>query len=162
MNKTDKTWLSRYAFSDITVYMRNEKGTYTNLTDYTISDDNESICIKSNSEYVLMFCSYFYNAYKSKVACRVCDISLNGLLVLAGIGDMSFIRRFDDGCDKNESLLAILCARKITNYNYGVAMQDKENPMIYRFYRQFWEKDEETGRNRRYKGEVLAKEFYIA
>ena len=109
-----------------------------------------------------MFCSYFYNAYKSKVACRVCDISLNGLLILAGIGDMSFIRRFDDGCDKNESLLAILCARKITNYNYGVAMQDKENPMIYRFYRQFWEKDEETGRNRRYKGEVLAKEFYIA
>lgn len=153
--------LPRYTFEDITVYMRTRKGDYANITDYTIADENnERLVIESNSDYVLMFCSYFYNSHKKKCIRRVCDVSIEDLLALAGIGDACFPKRFKDGCDDNIDLLSMLCARKITNYNYGTAIQSKENPTTYSFFRQGWHKV--NGKNRRYRLFILEKNFYEA
>lgn len=149
-----KKLLSKYNFVDLSVYMKTQTGEYLNLTEFVISDDNEAIVLKSNSKFVIMLCSFI------KKDRYICDVTLSELLALSGIHDVAFLRRFKDSSNNgdNDELLAVLCAKKIVDYNYGKVIK-KENE-VYSFHRQAFAKIEEK-RKKVYPC-ILEKVFYIA
>lgn len=153
--------LPKYTFADITVFMKTENGEYLNITDYRIlEEDNEKMHFNSNSRFVIMFCSFFYNSYKTQgQKPYICDITLKELENLAGIHDKSFLKRLNTSVDNdNEDLIAVLCARRILDYRYGKAVRADGN--IYAFYRQCSYKV--NGKNRKKKSLVFEKQFYEA
>lgn len=158
----EKLLLSRYVFTDITVFMRTSDGTYLNLTDFIVSGkENERLRLNSDSRYVIMLCSFFYVCVARKEGAKpyVCDITFDELLELAGIHDKSLLTRFNNSHgDLNEDLLAILCAKKIVDYQYGKVVRGSGN--TYGFYRQGYYK--ESGKYRRSMFLVFEKPFYEA
>lgn len=160
-DNVDKLMLPKYTFADITVFMKTGEGNeYLNITDYSVLEENERLCFNSDSPYVIMFCSYFYNSYKKDgQKPYICDISFEELLDLAGIHDKGFLKRFDGASEgANEELLAILCARRILDYRYGRAV--KGNKGTYSFFRQTSYKVD--GKSRRHLSLVVEKQFYKA
>lgn len=153
--------LPKYSFSDITVYMRTKDGKYLNLTDYEIAfKENERTAYKSKSKFIIVFCSFFYNAYKKRgIKPHICDITLTELLELAGIHDERFAKKYDD-VDNGEELLAMFCAKKIMNYRLGKIVKTNDKDKLYAFYRQAYQADE--GKNKKIKRLVFVKKFYEA
>lgn len=150
-----KKLLSKYNFVDISIYMRVQTGEYVNITDYIVSDDNEHISLKSDAKFVLTFCSFI------KQERYACSITLTELLKLAGIHDTAFLRRFKDSLKDgdNDELLAVLCAKKIVDYNYGKILRKDGNENTYSFHRQGYTKVE--GKNKRIYPLIFEKTLYI-
>lgn len=161
-DKVEKLLLPKYVFTDITVFMQTESGIYLNLSDFIVhGKENEKIHLNSNSQYVIMLCSFFYIciAQKEGVQPYICDITFDELLELAGIHDKSFLKRFKGSYgDTNEDLLAILCAKKIMDYRWGKVIKSDGN--AYCFYRQGYHRV--NGKNRRHNSLVFKKTFYKA
>lgn len=158
----EKLLLPKYVFADITVFMRVEDGTYLNISDFSVyGEDNEKLRLNSDSQYVVMLCSFFYVCIAKKEGQKpyVCDITLGELLELAGINDEVFPKRFKGIYEgENDDLLAMLCARKIMDYRWGKIVRGDGN--TYGFYRQGYHKV--NGKNRKRSFLVLKKAFYKA
>lgn len=153
-------FLPRYAYSDLTVFMRTGKNDYLNITDYSITEEeNERVTFQSNSPFVIMFFSLFYTASKSEIKPYVCDITFDELLELSGICDKGYVRRFVGTFgEASKEFLAVLCAKKILDYQCGNIAKDKGNR--YSFYRQGYIC--ENGRHKKQKKLVFTKDFYAA
>ena len=149
--------LSKYAYSDLTVFMRVDDNNYLNITDYSEGDNsNEHVEFHSDAPFAIMFYSLFYSSFKDDgTKPYICDITLEELCDLAGVHDAHFIKRFGE---TNKGLLAILCAREIVNYQHGKIVKEADNK--YSFYRQTHVREGEGYRKR--KAIVLTKEFYEA
>lgn len=133
-HKEDIMLLPKYAYSDLTVYMRVGENAYLNITDYSVmEEENERITLQSESPFVVMFCSFLYT-FQSNVKPWVCDLSFNELMQLSGVQDKEFTQRFVNKFgEKNKELLAILCAKKVLDYQYGNIVKEPNNKCS--FYR---------------------------
>lgn len=149
--------LPKYAYSDLTVFMRTGKNDYLNITDYSETDrTNEHVAFQSDAPFAIMFCSLFYSSFKDKgIKPYICDVTLEELCDLAGVHDASFVKRFGEA---NKDLLAIFCAREIVDYQHGKIVREANNR--YSFYRQTHIREDKGYKKR--KAVVLTKEFYEA
>lgn len=111
------SYLEKHNFVDIAIYMRTGKNKYLNITDFCLSGDNEYISLNTKSKYVLMFFPFL------KQRC-ICDVNINELMALAGI-DQGFVHKFEKqfGDGDGEEYIALICAKKILNYQYGKAVE---------------------------------------
>ncbi len=112
----------QYNFTDISVLYRQKNGSYINLSDYEISsyEINESILELDiiDSQYALSL----FNTYAMHKQ-YVCAISLSELLALANIKGDRFVKQVKSGTEaEGESIVALICAKKILNYRYGKCM----------------------------------------
>lgn len=148
-------FLSKYAYSDLTVFMRTGTNVYLNITDYSVTEENERVTLQSDSPFVIMFCSLFYTAFKRDIKPYICDISFDELLELAGVHDTTFIKRFGEA---DKDLLAMFCAREIVDYQRGKIVRDADTR--YSFYRQAHVREGDKYKKR--KTVVFTKEFYEA
>lgn len=154
-------FLSKYAYSDLTVFMRTGENDYLNITDFSVTEkENERVAFKSDSPFVIMFCSLFYTAFKGKGAKPyVCDLSFEELVELSGVRDKAFMKKFNSVFgEEREKLFAILCAKKMLDYQCGKIVKDAEN--TYSFYRQGYTL--ENGKHKKKKVLIFTKEFYEA
>ena len=122
--------ISKYTFADITVFQKVGGGEYINISDYDVAGvSNERRIFKSQSQYIIMLHSFSYERCLSLKSIYVCDITVDELVALAGINN----HRFIEGFKNNEDILALMCARKIYRYNYGLI--SKKDEYTYDFCR---------------------------
>lgn len=149
---------NKYVFADLTVYMRTKDGDYINLTDYEIEKEVERLSLNSAADFVLMTCSFLYasSCYGCGIKVQICEVTLDDLVVLAGFKDKKFLNRLNVVCKKSYGeMLAIMCAKKIVDYNYGkIILVDKENNE-YSFCRQKFDES-----RHKISVEVLKKQFF--
>lgn len=158
-DKNDFMTLPKYAYSDLTVFMRTSDKDYLNLTDYDImAKENEHVELQSESPFVIMFCSLFYTAFKGKTKPYVCDVSFDELLELSGVNDKGYVQRFVGKFGENKELLAVLCAKKILDYQCGKVVRESKGR--YSFYRQGYTCV--NGKHTKQKRVVFTKDFYEA
>lgn len=145
-------YLEKHNFVDIAIYMRTGKNKYLNITDFCLSGDNEYISLNTKSKYVLMFFPFL------KQRC-ICDVNINELMALAGI-DQGFAHKFEKqiGDGDGEEYIALICAKKILNYQYGKAVRTGAD--TYAFYRQAWKQVD--GKRKREYPLICEKKFYWA
>ena len=157
----EKLLLPKYAFVDITVFMKTSEGDYLNLTDFDIaSSENEKLRFESESQFIMMFHSFFYPMLKKKgIQPYICDITIDELLALAGIRDKSFLSRFvNSDKEMDYQLLSLHCARKIADYRLGKIAKTNED--TYEFYRNGYSKT--SGKYKKEKNLICTKRFYQA
>ena len=147
--------LSKYNFTDISVFAKIKDTKYLNLTAFDMKEQNEILDFRSDSEYVIMFHSFAYSRYADSKQVYICDITLDELLMLSGIND----NRFIDRMEKDKDILAVMYARCILDYNFGKAIKKEGTETVYDFYRRIYIKKED-GKAHRQRGFVLSKVFY--
>lgn len=149
--------MDKYVFSDITVYMQVRDGYYINLTDFSLEcEDTEYLSFNGKGKYVIMLCSYMYAVNKKRGKENyACDITLEELIRLAGLGDEKIVMRFKSPSgEMHEDVLALLCAKKVLDYNYGRVVVKDDN--TYSFSRQKYIK----GTKRKTQDVVVEKKYY--
>lgn len=124
--------LPKYKFIDISVFMKTENG-YINLTDFSIIDfkENERKKFQSEAKYLITFHSFLLGIYQHLGdAPYTCEVTIDELKALTGVSanGNSFWRKFSD-----EEQVALFCAKKILEYQYGAVQRTGER--TYGFYR---------------------------
>lgn len=144
----------RYNFVDITIFLRNENGRYTNITDYTFIGENETVELHGiNSELVIMLCGFMRK--KERYGC---EITVPELLALANIRNSQFLDHIAVGMDKEvaETMIAVMCSEKIKDYAHGRICSVKDtDKVVYEFMR-----CRRSGSNRSYPV-IFTKEFRL-
>ncbi len=108
--------ISKYTFTDISVFSRVGFNEYVNISDYDITETTcERYTFKSCSQYVIMLHAFAYERYMLNKEVYICDVTAEELMTLAGVTN----KRFIDGFGANEDILVLLCAKKIMDYKYG-------------------------------------------
>ena len=77
------TKVERYNYTDVTLYKRNVKGLYLNLTDFELEGDNQKICIEEQSNYIIAI-----DNYESKSELSYICVTLEDIRKIIGIADI--------------------------------------------------------------------------
>lgn len=109
-----------YGYGDLTVYYRTDKGRYIDVSEQKIGGENHFYKIEeAEADIVIAIFGFFYK--KKKVL--ICEVGIDELVKIAGVKFSHSPSLFKG----SEDLLAVLCARKMLGYQYGVLMPVGEN-----------------------------------
>lgn len=127
-----------YAFCDIYIFGKAVDG-YINLSDFEITqrtDDIDKYKFESNEKYLI--------GLQSAQSFIIAPITIDEILTLANYSlETKFVSQCRSGiyADDADALLAIMCAKKILNYQYGVVRKkdtkniDGDEELLYSFFR---------------------------
>lgn len=122
----------KYNFSDISILYRMENGRYMNLSDFEFGIMPENVILENQGRFLLALFTPF-TAYRK----LVCPVVLSELLQLANIRNERFVIQAKTGTeDEGDNILALICAKKIMNYNRGKCiLKETSDGMICEFVR---------------------------
>lgn len=148
--------MNNYKFADLVVYMRAKDDDFINITDYDVKCPRQEIFhfpkIPENSDFAVGLFPLLDS--------RITNAEFSDLMKIAGISDKSFMNRFKgafgDESD-NIGLLAILCAKKIADYDRGIVAIDNDSNKISCYRRS--SKRNENGKTENSKVLVFQKDF---
>lgn len=126
----------RYAFRDISVFVRMDNGLYSDMSGYFLTEERIHTFISSEAPFVLAFCAF------AKDDLYISEATIEDLLALADITNPKFISQVRSGMESDlaDQILAMICANKVFNYAYGkcACSAVKNNEYTYQFTRQKW------------------------
>jgi len=123
----------KYNFSDISVLYRMKDGTYINLSDFEFGIVPESVFLEEQqSRYVLAL----FTPWTANKNC-LCPVTLQELLQLANVRNERFVIQTKTGTeDEGDTILALVCAKKIMNYGRGKCiLKETSDGMVCEFMR---------------------------
>lgn len=122
-----------YNFSDISVLYRMKNGTYINLSDFEfgLALVSEGVILEEQqSRYVLAL----FTPWTVNKNC-LCPVTLPELLQLANVRNERFVIQTKTGTeDEGDTILALVCAKKIMNYGRGKCiLKETSDGMVCEF-----------------------------
>ena len=142
----------RVKYHDLSVLMKS-KGKYVNLTDSSMTGDLIKLEMQGeNAVLLLSISNYVLREW------LVTEITIEELMLLAGVTGKNFVKQLTTYIDKDFSLelQAMFSAKKLLNYHYGVIRlkEDDKEAITYQFFKRCFKNQKSVQDN------VLMKTFH--
>lgn len=145
----------RYYFTDISVMMKMDNGTYVNLTDLDICDDKENIVLNCTDKFVFTICAF------CKQAVYAAPVTYDELVELSRTKKVikSVTSAIKD-TQTAEQIGAQIAAKKILDNAYGYVEQCLGGDELrYEFKRLCRPMDDSTGKRTKVYTTIFSKRF---
>ena len=121
-----------YNFVDISVLLKTGRNEYINLTDFSLTGESRKLVLEAEEDLLLTFCAF------DRQNLHISGVTVGELFTLADIHNDSFKGQLVSGMDTAfaTQISAMLCAKKIMNYNYGRCVKqirEQESEWYMRF-----------------------------